>query len=195
MSLQVTAVDRDSSALCGSVNDPHMTTFDGAKYNNFFEGEFLLYRSQTYSTEVNSVLFPIWVSTIFILTISAVILCYLCALCHWLSILLSLKDTWGIFNVRSDLCCAHEGEMGTSYTIVDWRTEKQSFTLSERPGNEATVPVFTRSPVQLAKHSAMPPTSPLLVCICMHIQNLIHSSVCVYVCGWCMVWVSENVCV
>ena len=49
----MTAVDRDTSALCGSVNDPHMTTFDGKTYDNFFEGEFLLYRSQTYPAEVN----------------------------------------------------------------------------------------------------------------------------------------------
>ena len=54
MHLQVTAVDRDSSALCGSVNDPHMTSFDGTNYNNFFEGPFILYRSQTYSTEVST---------------------------------------------------------------------------------------------------------------------------------------------
>ncbi|KAK7469526.1 hypothetical protein BaRGS_00036472, partial [Batillaria attramentaria] len=51
---QVKAIDRDSEAMCGSVNDPHMKTFDGKAYNNFFEGWFVLYRSRTITAEVHT---------------------------------------------------------------------------------------------------------------------------------------------
>lgn len=30
-------------ATCKSINDPHIATFDGNEYNNFYEGEFILY--------------------------------------------------------------------------------------------------------------------------------------------------------
>ncbi|XP_029649426.2 uncharacterized protein LOC115223143 [Octopus sinensis] len=46
--------DNDSLALCRSINDPHMTTFDGRHYNNFFEGEFVLYKHKTLPYEIHS---------------------------------------------------------------------------------------------------------------------------------------------
>ncbi|XP_033756293.1 uncharacterized protein LOC117339037 [Pecten maximus] len=42
--LEVTAVDMDHPGLCSSVNSPHITTFDGSYYTNFYEGEFVLYQ-------------------------------------------------------------------------------------------------------------------------------------------------------
>ncbi|XP_041368567.1 uncharacterized protein LOC121382945 isoform X2 [Gigantopelta aegis] len=50
----VTIKDSDRTSLCSSVNDPHMKTFDGRKYNNFLEGEFVLYRHKTLPYEVRS---------------------------------------------------------------------------------------------------------------------------------------------
>ncbi|CAH1800531.1 unnamed protein product [Owenia fusiformis] len=45
-SFQVKAEDfQDKKAMCKSQNDPHMTTFDGHYYHNFYEGEFVLYRN------------------------------------------------------------------------------------------------------------------------------------------------------
>ena len=40
---QVLIEDLDRKATCKSVNDPHVTTFDGFEFNNFLEGEFVLY--------------------------------------------------------------------------------------------------------------------------------------------------------
>ncbi|KAJ8316790.1 hypothetical protein KUTeg_004694 [Tegillarca granosa] len=37
-------VDRDRLGICGSVNDPHIVTFDGLHYNTFYEGEFTFYK-------------------------------------------------------------------------------------------------------------------------------------------------------
>uniref|UniRef100_A0A0L8G0B6 VWFD domain-containing protein n=1 Tax=Octopus bimaculoides TaxID=37653 RepID=A0A0L8G0B6_OCTBM len=45
--VKVKAIDTDKMALCKSLNDPHMTTFDGSYYNNFFEGPFNLYGHKT----------------------------------------------------------------------------------------------------------------------------------------------------
>ncbi|XP_012946827.1 uncharacterized protein LOC101855535 [Aplysia californica] len=52
--VQITVVDMDSQALCMSVNDPHITTFDGRLFHNFFEGEFVLYRHKTQPYEVRA---------------------------------------------------------------------------------------------------------------------------------------------
>ncbi|XP_033756295.1 uncharacterized protein LOC117339040 [Pecten maximus] len=52
--LQVTAVDRDKTSTCSSINDPHITTFDGRYYNNFFEGEFIFYRDRLNRFEVRT---------------------------------------------------------------------------------------------------------------------------------------------
>ncbi|CAI9738780.1 Willebrand factor D and EGF domain-containing [Octopus vulgaris] len=52
--IKTTVVDRDRTALCNSLNDPHMTTFDGRNYDNFYEGEFVLYRHKTLPYEVHT---------------------------------------------------------------------------------------------------------------------------------------------
>ncbi|XP_078311472.1 von Willebrand factor D and EGF domain-containing protein-like [Crassostrea virginica] len=39
--------DAKSVGMCKSINDPHITTFDKRKYDNFFEGEFVMYRHKT----------------------------------------------------------------------------------------------------------------------------------------------------
>lgn len=51
--MQVTAIDQDTEALCSSVNDPHMSTYDRKRYNNFFQGEFVLHRSRKFPTAVS----------------------------------------------------------------------------------------------------------------------------------------------
>ncbi|ESO81961.1 hypothetical protein LOTGIDRAFT_170497 [Lottia gigantea] len=56
--LKVIAINRDFKAVCGSVNDPHMTTFDGLHYNNFASGEFVLYRHKTLPYEVRTLYKP-----------------------------------------------------------------------------------------------------------------------------------------
>ncbi|RUS80662.1 hypothetical protein EGW08_011566, partial [Elysia chlorotica] len=53
-SVQLTIVDKDNGALCSSVTDPHITTFDGRLFHNFLEGEFILYKHQTLPYEVRS---------------------------------------------------------------------------------------------------------------------------------------------
>ncbi|XP_035827995.1 uncharacterized protein LOC118477191 [Aplysia californica] len=50
----VKVIDSDQVAVCQSINDPHMTTFDGRYYNNFNVGEFILYRHTTLPYEVRS---------------------------------------------------------------------------------------------------------------------------------------------
>ena len=50
---QVLVDDRDRKSTCKSVNDPHITTFDGYEYNNFLEGEFVLYQHKTLPYKVN----------------------------------------------------------------------------------------------------------------------------------------------
>ncbi|BFZ01819.1 hypothetical protein BsWGS_04858 [Bradybaena similaris] len=52
--VKVTVVDADYVAICQSINDPHMTTFDGLLYNNFNVGEFVLYRHTTLLYEVRT---------------------------------------------------------------------------------------------------------------------------------------------
>ncbi|GFR90472.1 von Willebrand factor D and EGF domain-containing protein, partial [Elysia marginata] len=42
--VQLTIEDNDKAKVCGSVNDPHTTTFDGKKYDVFMEGEYVLYQ-------------------------------------------------------------------------------------------------------------------------------------------------------
>ncbi|XP_059159141.1 uncharacterized protein LOC131943151 [Physella acuta] len=50
---QVNIIDRDISTMCGSVNDPHMSSFDGQTYNIYLEGEFILYKHTTLPCEVH----------------------------------------------------------------------------------------------------------------------------------------------
>ncbi|KAK3585503.1 hypothetical protein CHS0354_003355 [Potamilus streckersoni] len=45
--LKVVVVDADKVKECSSVNDPHMRTFDGLKYDNHRQGEFILYQHKT----------------------------------------------------------------------------------------------------------------------------------------------------
>jgi hypothetical protein len=47
--------DNDRPAMCSSINDPHITTFDGRYYNNFQEGFFVMYRHQSLPYEVQIV--------------------------------------------------------------------------------------------------------------------------------------------
>ncbi|XP_064632393.1 uncharacterized protein LOC135490806 [Lineus longissimus] len=42
--ITVNVKDKDCSGICKSLNDPHMTTFDGSYYNNYDTGEFILYK-------------------------------------------------------------------------------------------------------------------------------------------------------
>ncbi|XP_071090000.1 uncharacterized protein [Haliotis cracherodii] len=51
---KVKAKDFDKSAQCASLNDPHITTFDGLHYNNFQRGEFILYKHKTLPYEVRT---------------------------------------------------------------------------------------------------------------------------------------------
>ncbi|KAK3600843.1 hypothetical protein CHS0354_014207 [Potamilus streckersoni] len=51
----VTSKDNDHRpSTCSSLNDPHMTTFDALRYDNFNEGEFVLYRHSTLPFEVRA---------------------------------------------------------------------------------------------------------------------------------------------
>ncbi|KAL3863376.1 hypothetical protein ACJMK2_005133 [Sinanodonta woodiana] len=51
----VTSKDNDHRpSTCSSLNDPHMTTFDAGRYDNFNEGEFVLYRHLTLPFEVRA---------------------------------------------------------------------------------------------------------------------------------------------
>lgn len=52
--LDVVAKDNDHRAICTSLNDPHITTFDGRRYDNFNTGEFVLYRHKTLPYEVRA---------------------------------------------------------------------------------------------------------------------------------------------
>jgi hypothetical protein len=52
--INVKVIDTDQVAVCQSINDPHMTTFDGKYYNNYNVGEFILYRHTTLPYEVRS---------------------------------------------------------------------------------------------------------------------------------------------
>ncbi|XP_041370718.1 uncharacterized protein LOC121384400 [Gigantopelta aegis] len=54
--VDLTVKDRDRSALCLSSGDPHFTTFDKKHYNNYLEGEFILYRHKTLPYEVRTFL-------------------------------------------------------------------------------------------------------------------------------------------
>ncbi|ELT95338.1 hypothetical protein CAPTEDRAFT_211586 [Capitella teleta] len=50
-------VNKDSSrtATCQSVNDPHLLTFDGHLYNNFYHGYFYLYKHEKFPYEVQAI--------------------------------------------------------------------------------------------------------------------------------------------
>ncbi|XP_056005500.1 uncharacterized protein LOC130050218 isoform X5 [Ostrea edulis] len=52
--VKVTVVDENKIAVCSSINDPHMTTFDRMYYDNYLEGEFILYRHKSLSYEVRT---------------------------------------------------------------------------------------------------------------------------------------------
>ncbi|XP_062619832.1 von Willebrand factor D and EGF domain-containing protein-like, partial [Saccostrea cucullata] len=52
--VQVTVIDGDKVALCSSINDPHMATFDKKYYDVYLEGEFILYRHRTLPYEVRT---------------------------------------------------------------------------------------------------------------------------------------------
>ncbi|KAL3863773.1 hypothetical protein ACJMK2_005508 [Sinanodonta woodiana] len=44
---KVVVVDADKDKECSSINDPHLRTFDGLKYDNHKQGEFILYQHKT----------------------------------------------------------------------------------------------------------------------------------------------------
>ncbi|XP_060084593.1 uncharacterized protein LOC132563855 [Ylistrum balloti] len=52
--IDVVAKDNDHRSMCTSLNDPHITTFDGRRYDNFNTGEFVLYRHKTLPYEVRA---------------------------------------------------------------------------------------------------------------------------------------------
>ncbi|XP_033756322.1 von Willebrand factor D and EGF domain-containing protein-like [Pecten maximus] len=52
--IDVVAKDNDHRAMCTSLNDPHITTFDGRRYDNFNTGEFVLYKHKTLPYEVRA---------------------------------------------------------------------------------------------------------------------------------------------
>nr|XP_034327587.1 uncharacterized protein LOC105328884 [Crassostrea gigas] len=52
--VKLTVVDGDRVATCSSINDPHMTTFDKRYYDNYLEGEFILYKHKTLPYEVRT---------------------------------------------------------------------------------------------------------------------------------------------
>jgi len=47
--------DFNKVMTCQSLNDPHIVTFDGKYYNNFYEGHFTLYKNTEYAYEVQVV--------------------------------------------------------------------------------------------------------------------------------------------
>ncbi|XP_050396690.1 von Willebrand factor D and EGF domain-containing protein-like [Patella vulgata] len=52
--VKVQIYNRDYKATCASVNDPHITSFDGLHYNNFQTGEYIMYRHKTLPYEVRA---------------------------------------------------------------------------------------------------------------------------------------------
>ncbi|XP_052098806.1 uncharacterized protein LOC127733493 [Mytilus californianus] len=52
--VQITANNSDHHAQCKSLNDPHMTTFDGRRYDNHNGGEFTLYKHTSLPYEVRA---------------------------------------------------------------------------------------------------------------------------------------------
>ncbi|XP_064599655.1 uncharacterized protein LOC135466195 isoform X2 [Liolophura sinensis] len=52
--VQVTVIDGDRRALCSSTGDPHIQTYDGQRYNNYLEGELIMYKHQTRPYEVRA---------------------------------------------------------------------------------------------------------------------------------------------
>ncbi|KAK0057376.1 hypothetical protein Bpfe_013183, partial [Biomphalaria pfeifferi] len=54
LAAHVSILDKDTNALCSSVNDPHVITFDGKLMHNFMEGEFVFYRHTTLQYEIRT---------------------------------------------------------------------------------------------------------------------------------------------
>ncbi|ELU09404.1 hypothetical protein CAPTEDRAFT_223958 [Capitella teleta] len=54
-SFKIVVDDRDRKATCQSINDPHISSFDGLEFNNFYEGEFLLYEHLTLPFKVHAI--------------------------------------------------------------------------------------------------------------------------------------------
>ncbi|CAH1783178.1 unnamed protein product [Owenia fusiformis] len=52
LTIKVIARDMDTQAMCKSINDPHITTFDNHYYNNHLEGYFTLYKHMELPYEV-----------------------------------------------------------------------------------------------------------------------------------------------
>ncbi|KAH9523927.1 hypothetical protein Btru_047520, partial [Bulinus truncatus] len=48
----VNVIDKDTDAVCSSINDPHITSFDGRLTHNFLEGELVFYKHTTLPYEV-----------------------------------------------------------------------------------------------------------------------------------------------
>ncbi|CAD5118064.1 DgyrCDS6803 [Dimorphilus gyrociliatus] len=53
--VDVSVENGDVSGICRSVNDPHILTFDGLQYNNYNEGEFVLYSHTSLPFKIHAV--------------------------------------------------------------------------------------------------------------------------------------------
>ncbi|XP_033756292.1 von Willebrand factor D and EGF domain-containing protein-like [Pecten maximus] len=53
LDIQVSVEDKDTAAVCSSLAGPHLTTFDGVKYDNQNEGEFVFYKHDTLPLEIH----------------------------------------------------------------------------------------------------------------------------------------------
>lgn len=55
--IKITAVNQDTGAVCISMNDPYIVTFDGRYYEMFYEGEYVIYAHTELPYEVHHLLF------------------------------------------------------------------------------------------------------------------------------------------
>ncbi|CAH1799566.1 unnamed protein product [Owenia fusiformis] len=51
--ISVAIIDRDRKSQCRSVNDPHLTSFDGKRFDNMLVGEFYIYRHKSLPFQIH----------------------------------------------------------------------------------------------------------------------------------------------